>query len=211
MPGIGAVINYLATDVNSRLTTAGYAPLNGQTTGDGVILIGRQHVAEQSAPPRIVVVPMASTFGPRDTYNRNQTANFGSPSQEQLLQWAQRSIHTEILHLEIHVWGAANPPDPEGGDFDATQVYYQCLIQSVRANITGGYTLEPGIWVDQDPKMAQLMKFGHEFVFGINIHTPILDMLLSYAPSGTVLSTTVEYGGDSSEGIVIVDTPGGSA
>jgi hypothetical protein len=197
VPGIGGLVSFLSTDVSARLAAAGYPPLT-----DGGILIGRQHVLEQSRAPRIVFVPLTSTFGPRDTYNRSNLV--GSPSAEMLLQWAQRSIHSEIVRFEIHVWGQATPPDPEGGDFDATQVLYQCVIQSVRANITGGYTLLPGVWADQTPSAAQLQKAGHEFVFGLEISTPVLDNLLSYAPSGTATEALVEFTGDSAEGIIII-------
>lgn len=197
MPGIGAIVSAISADVSAALAAAGYAPLT-----DGGILIGRQHIKEMSSPPKIVFVPRGSTFNPRDFYNRSNVE--GAPSAEMKLQWAERAVHTDLTRFDVHCWGVASPPDPEGGDFDATQVLYQAVIQSVRRLAYGSYNLLPGTWLDQAEGMGQLQKLGHWFVFGIEFQTPILDMLLSYVPSGTVGEVTVEYAGNSTEGIVII-------
>jgi hypothetical protein len=195
MPGIVALVSAISTDVAGRLAAQGIPPLT-----DGKILLGRQHVLEQSAPPRIVFVPMTSRFGPRDTYNASRISGF--PSSEILLQWSQRAIHNDAVLFEVHCWGAASPPSPDG-DFDVTQVLYQTVIASIRTNITGGYTLFPGTWADQQPTAAQLQKLGHEFVFGLEINTPILDPALAIVPVSSV-QAMVEFAGNSAEAIIIL-------
>jgi hypothetical protein len=202
MPGIGALVAAISADVVSRLAAAGYPALT-----DGSILIGRQHVDEESAPPRIVFVPSSSSFTIGEPYGVFVGSTRQAPSPDMFRQWQQRPIHTERLRFEVHVWGAASPPDPNGGDFDATQALYQTLIESLWNTAQTAYELGEGVWADQQRGQAQLQKLGHEFVLEITIDTPVLDALLGYAPSTTVTQTTVEFFGDSTEGIVIVVPP----
>jgi len=199
MPGIGYLVESISNDVSTALAAAGYPPLT-----DGKILIGQQHIQEYSSPPKIVMVPKGSTFYERDFYSRSQVE--GYPSAEILLQWAQRAIHQDWVRFDVHCWGVADPPDPEGGDFDATQVLYQAVIQSLHRLALGSYKLGPGTWVDQNENVAQLQKLGHWFMFSVELFTPVLDQLLSYVPSGTIGSATVEYTGASTEGIVVILT-----
>ena len=57
MPTITQIVSAINDDVVAKLATAGYPALT-----DGQILIGRQHIAEGSAPPRIVFIPRVSKF-----------------------------------------------------------------------------------------------------------------------------------------------------
>lgn len=198
MPGIVALVAAISADVQARLVTAGYPPLT-----DGAILLGRVHVLEQSAPPRIVFVPAGSAFGPRDTFNRSTRA--GAPSAEMVRQTAQRAIHNDEINFEVHVWGASTPPDP-ANNFDAAQTLYQAVIQSVRAICTGNYKLSPGgEWESQKTGKAQLATLGEEFVFGLSIGTPILDQLLQTTRVSSV-EATVEFLGGSTDSVDIVIT-----
>lgn len=147
------------------------------------ILIGRQHVAEQAFAPRIVFIPRNSPFGPKSISNASQVAGF--PQADVQRAWLQRAIATETYRFEIHVWGCATPADPEGGDFDATQVLYQQVIMTTHLVTAGRYRLLQGDWTDQQPNATQLIKAGHEFVFGIEIDSPVLDKLQSFVPRGT--------------------------
>jgi hypothetical protein len=203
MPTIGQYINMISDDLVLRLENADYPALT-----DGAILIGRQHVIEQSSPPRVVFVPVGSAYGPRNMYGPSNRAN---PTLEASAQILQRAIATETVKFEVHVWGQADPPDPEGGDFDATQFLYQALILSIHLTTVGSYKLGNGTWVDQAPSMAQFQKAGHEYVFTIDIDTPVMDGPLQYVQEGTVGSITVieenTQTGTSSEIEVIILPP----
>lgn len=195
MPGFGALVAAISADVVTRL-----GALSVVLT-DGGILIGRQWLASQSAPPRIVFVPTRSRFDMgRDSY--------GVDVQAKRSQWLQRSIGSEFVHFDVHVWGAATPPDPNGGDFDATQVLYQALYQSLWDIAQSSFTMTEGTWVDQAPGESQLQKLGHEFVFDLEIGTPILDVELEYVPqTGTTGQIAVQFNGASSEQVVIPTIP----
>lgn len=177
MPIVSALISAISADMVTRLA----ALTHSITLTDGRILIGRQHIYEQSAPPRIVMIPIRSSFGPRAMYNRSQVT--GYPSSELVHQWVQRSVATERMSFEVHVWGQANPPDAEGGDFDATQVLYQTLILSCHYLMVGSVEFTSLVWTDQQTSGSQLIKAGHEAVFGLTIDTPVLDTTLTPAPS----------------------------
>ena len=185
MPTISGIVNAISTSVVSALAAANYPALT-----DGQILIGRQHIFEQSAPPRVVFIPLTSTFGPRGMRSASNVAT--NPTNEQMAQWKQRSIATETLRFEVHVWGVDYPnADPEGGDFDATQALYQQVIASTHLITVGSYRVFNGVWTDQQSAATQLVKTGHEFVFGLEFETPVLDTPLGYVPSGTVADSTV--------------------
>ena len=212
-----------AVDMSGNITpVAGNAPYTGGATVslalvDGRILMGRQHVFEASSAPRVVFVPMKSVWGPKSTYNRSPVATSRTtPNPEAQVQNANRSIRTETPNFEVHVWGVANPPDPEGGDFDVTQMLYQQLVRTMQHLAPGNYNITDGEWVDQKPTGSQLVRYGHEFVFGVTFDTPVLDILgnagqvggLPYAPSGVAPSPII--GGTYPGPGVYLENPGGS-
>lgn len=191
---------------NAPFVASGHA-LMWMALTDGRILIGRQHVFEASAAPRIVFVPVSSKWGPKSVYNRSSVQ--GAPSAEQLRQNQIRSLRTETTYFETHVWGIATPPDPEGGDFDATQVLYQQLVRSLHLLAPGNYNITDGTFSDQAASGSQLVRAGHEFVFGVTFDTPVLDKLLPYAPPG-VQPGGIVNGSYPGTGVYLVDPGNGN-
>ena len=175
MPAITPIVSAISTDVVAALALAGYPALT-----DGAILVGRQHQFEQSAPPRILFVPVRSKFAAKDVYNRSPVATMTPYSAEARQQIAQRSILTEMLTFEVRCWGTATPSDPDL-DFDITQAYYQQVIISTHLLSAGTYTVEGGEWTDSKFSSGQLIRDGREFVFALTFGTPILDKLLPFA------------------------------
>lgn len=179
-----------ATGIVAALAGSGAYTSGGTMTPalvDGRILLGREHIAEQSSPPRIVFIPVRSKFGAKSVSGHRQVA----PSAERQRQLQQRSIATEKVVFEIHAWGQATPPDPDL-DFDATQVLYQQVIQSVHLLTAGAYELVDGAWSDQVATATQLLKAGHEHVFGIAIATPVMDAAQPFVPAGTSAVQTTQ-------------------
>lgn len=184
---------------------------------DGKILTGRQHVFEASSAPRIVFVPVSSKWGPKSVYNRSNVQ--GSPSAEQMRQNQTRSLRTETTVFETHVWGIANPPDPDGGDFDATQTLYHQLIRSLHLLAPGNYNITDGIFTDQQASGSQLVRAGHEFVFSVTFDTPVFDGIvnpqgvvippLNFAPPGTAPGPILD-GTYPGPGVYLRDSSGGN-
>jgi hypothetical protein len=168
--GIAALVAAISTEVVARLALGGYTALT-----DGAILVGRQHVFEASAAPRIVFVPVGSKFGPKDPTAPDPTTEEGRFAR------AARSIATEMIQFEVHVWGRdATLVDR---DYDAAQVLYQCVMQSMCKLAEGCYVVSAGRWTSGREQGTQLARSGQEFVFGLDIATPVLDELLAYAAS----------------------------
>jgi hypothetical protein len=64
------LVQALSTDVVARMSTSGLPPLV-----DGAILFGPEHEWENSAPPRIVMIPISSEFGVRRDAPRGGVKN----------------------------------------------------------------------------------------------------------------------------------------
>jgi len=186
MPNPITVIGAISTALIATLADGSYPALT-----DGRILVGRQHVYEASSPPRVVFVPVRSEWGPRTMFNASPVAGKTS---DQRQQWVQRAIWTDITHYEVHVWGASVPADPDL-DFVATQQLYQAVIYATHSLMPGCYNLVPGDWADQRASASQMVKAGHEFVFGLQIYTPVTDnpfeAALQFVPSDTTANPTV--------------------
>lgn len=156
----------------------------------GKILIGRQRVLENSAPPRVLMIPMRSTWGAPDLSSPSKVV--GNPHPDQKAAHLARSLCTDMQHFEVQVWGAASPPDPDA-DFDVTEALYKRFIRAVHHVAPGSYSLDDGEWPDQQPDAVQLGKLGHLFVFTVAIPTPVVDTSLVYAPPGTTTNPTVQF------------------
>ncbi|GAC1536339.1 MAG: hypothetical protein NVS3B10_00170 [Polyangiales bacterium] len=172
--GTVALLNY---DFVQRLAAMSPAV----TLVDGKILLGQQHVMEQSSAPRVVFVPDFSDWepgGPSSYGGTDNRAGYPIPAGEKLLQTQQRAIATELLQFRIHVWGIASPPDPDGGDYDATQVLYHALINTFGSVAKARFRLFTGRWTSSSPSNAHVSNYGQEFVFAARMPTPVLDAVL---------------------------------
>jgi len=145
-------------------------------------------VFENTSP---VLVPVTSTFE-----RRGATGNT-IPSVGYTDAVKQRQLYTEVLRFNVHVWGAADPPDPEYGDFDATRLLYATFIQAVHLITVGAYLLQPSPWPDQRTNQTQVDKLGTQMVLGMTVDLPVLDNDLSFVLSGTAAQVTLNYSGAS--------------
>lgn len=173
MPGIVSLVAAISADVAVGLAAAGYPALT-----DGAILLGQQHLVEQSAPPRIIFIPKSSAFSVPSPASASNVSTNTPYSTEGRRQIAQRSIATDSVTFEVRCWGSSIPADPNN-DFDVTQALYQQVIASAHVLCAGAYKVGNGAWTDT----SQLFRDGREFVFSLTLATPVLGTLLSRAPS----------------------------
>lgn len=153
---------------------------------DGEIVLGREHVLEASSPPRIIMIPVRSIFGPQ-----GETATTADLGQNDA--WLARSLLTDAQHFEVVVWAAASPPNPRQ-DFNATERLYKLFLRAIHRVSHGAYVLSDGEWLDQRPEATQVVKLGHQFTFGVAFETPVQDDSLAFVPIGTdeEFTTTLE-------------------
>jgi hypothetical protein len=182
MPAFRNLIALISADVVTGLVAAGYPSLV-----DGGILIGGQHVFEMSSAPRIVFVPTGSKFGPRDPANPARVS--GADDAQYQAMVLQRPIASEILSFDVHCWGAATTGNPDD-DYDVTQALYQQILMSMHTLCEGCYSAGNGRWTSGTAQGTQLAKAGQEFVFTLDIATPVLDTLLAFAPGTLTVNVT---------------------
>ena len=176
MPAIVDLVSTISGNFEAKWAAAGYPALT-----DSHILLGRQHLYESSSPPRVVFVPIAAKFATKDPAVRAQVATY--PDDQLRLIAQQRAIATEIIQFEVHCWGiSASSTDAAHLGYDVTQAIYHCLIQTLHDIAEGCYVVSTGRWTTGTQAATQLDLAGQEFVFVVEIATPVLDVLLPYAP-----------------------------
>lgn len=154
---------------------------------DGSILIGRENVREQSAPPRIVMVPKGiAGWGvvPGAFPNANRTG-------ERHAQRQQRRTRTKSITFDVHVWGSRNVPDA-AYDFDICNAIQDAIVDSAWLLQATQEDPGPGVWDDQKERETQFIKAGHLLTFPMTFVVPVLDNLLPFIPSGSAFSVTVQ-------------------
>lgn len=152
---------------------------------DGSILLGRDTARENSAAPRIIMIPRTSKWGPR-----SNSIPFDRAA-ERRAQKSQRSIRTEWVVFDVMCWGQDTPPNP-ARDYDVVRSLAHAVVDS--AHLLFGVTdmLADGVWNDEAERRTQQIKAGHLFTFGLGIAMPVLDNALPYVPPTAEFNSTTE-------------------
>jgi hypothetical protein len=201
VPGIIAtIVSAISDEVVSRLATAGYPQLT-----DGKILLGRQHLFEQSSPPRIVMYPKRGAYRAKDPSSAAVLTLNNPYSPERLAEISQLPIFTEDLTFAVHCWGAQpNPSDPDtilDDNYDFTRTLEHTVIAAADYLMRGIVWPLDGDWTNARPNATQLDALGWEYVFGLKIATPVLQTILTFAPAtvGPDIVTNIELPNGSTE------------
>lgn len=179
------------------------APVNSAGTGsyisggtiqiafpDGTIRLGRRNVAMQMvvATPRIVFVPIGSPVWDFQPYGGviptgTIPSMLSAQTAEQQTMKLSRQLATERQKFEVHVYGCANPPDPDFGDIDATQALYQTLYGVMFDMITPDRaTVISGRWSSQEESSASFDTRGQHWIGVVQISQPVTDNPYSILP-----------------------------
>jgi hypothetical protein len=179
---IKALVATISAHVVAVLAAKSLPPLT-----DGKVLLGRQHLFEASSPPRIVFIPIDGEC----EIGTSVVVSGELDGAEMLAQNLQRPLGAKQVYFEVHVWGQASPPDPDD-DFDATEDLADQVLRTsalVAPGAVRAFKVGP-MWTDQQATASQLVKAGHEVVFGLAFSTALLDETLFYAPDDTVAKPT---------------------
>lgn len=196
MAVITQVVSRISDAVVAALAEAGAPPLTA-----GRILLGRQHVAENIAAPRIIFIPVSGRYDAKSV----SSASTSGAANERRIESQHRALRTERVAFEVRVWGVA-PGDDRDLDFDYTQDLAQEVIRCVHALSAGRYDLADGKWTDGTATSGELVTYGREYVFGIALETPITGALLPYVPVGTAAQTTTNLDiGDGTPEVAFAD------
>lgn len=155
---------------------------------EGAILFGREFVDQTGAPPRIVFVPTIGQYGPP---SMNPTGT-GVADRNRL---RSRMLWREITNFEVHIWGY----DPENPTLKQASV--QIVQQMTRALLICCFSLtsidiQPKRfeWVSQAQDAITREGHGEYFVMMLELHAPITDHSVNFAPPGTKARVVVNPG-----------------
>lgn len=164
---------------------------------DGAILLGRRNLAMSTAvaSPRIVFVPTQGRAWDFEPYvGQPSPARIpGAPgSLESQAETLAPQQGTDFTTFEVYVTGAANPPSPDFGDFDACQLVVHALYSAIW-NATGGRgKVLRSTWPSQSAQSATQTQRGQQWCGIIEFQQPVYPPSASFVPPGTSLAFTVE-------------------
>lgn len=163
---------------------------------DYAILLGRQMVALSSAvaSPRIVFVPTNGrrwTFEPYGGQGPAPRQERGSAEQQS--EKLSPQLATKWRTFEVHITGAAQPPQPNFGDFDAVDALESALYAVMFDAITPArFNWLREEWPSQTVEAGSNTQRGQKSVHLVEIATPVTANPLGFVPTGTSLLFTVE-------------------
>ena len=201
MPGaITTIVNAISADV-----VAGLALLGLPALGDGGITLGSAEVAANGAPPRVVLEPLTSRFGPADkaiaaAVTAGTTRRPYTYPADLLAVLSARSLGTEWITFRVHVWGIGDPSpgatNTPGGDLDATHALKQQVIRSCLRIAPGVSILDGARWASTEGRDTSVNVSGWYVAFGLEFAVPIQDYPLDFVPHGTkpLITTTIQPG-----------------
>lgn len=133
---------------------------------DGRILHGREFVAEESSPPKIVMVPaFVATEAPGATGGAATASAFADGEHNRLRE--SRPIRTSAFTWEVHVWGK------EGAPFGPTFALAEALERAAQTRAANVWEAGRGDWIDQHPDAPQRTKIGHWYRFTLTLPIPL--------------------------------------
>jgi hypothetical protein len=166
---------------------------------DYQILLGRRWVAASSAvaSPRVVFVPTdgkAWNFEPYGGVGEVASMPPVRGSAESQSARLEPQLATEFATFEVYVTGAATPPSPDFGDFEAAQFLVGALY-AVLFDAVGGLPRAKILhesWPSQSATSGTQTQRGQQWCGVLELQLPIRKLPLSFVPHGTSLVLTVE-------------------
>ena len=162
------------------------------------ILLGRQMVALSSAvaSPRVVFVPTKNgpwIYESEGSVGQTLDEQRSRGTAEQQSMTLNKQYATEPLTFEVYVTGAANPPSPNFGDFDATQLLVHVLYATLFETITSPVArIVQADWPSQKVDAASMLQRGQQWMGIVEIKQPVTALPKSFVPAGTSIVFTVE-------------------
>jgi hypothetical protein len=118
-------------------------------------------------------------------------------------------LATEFATFEVYVTGAATPPSPDFGDFEAVQFLVGALY-SVLFDSVGGLPRAKILhesWPSQTKEAGSQTQRGQQWCGILEMQLPIRKLPMSFVPNGTKITLTVEpVNPASTDPVVIVIT-----
>lgn len=179
-----AMVDMVSADLVGRgLAESGLPPLAPLLDGSaGAILFGSPFVAEQGAPPRVVIEWTGFGFAEPMTGMITGLDNPLAPtaSAEMLRRWPARPLASVMARFKVHCWAIADttPGDIQDpyADADATLELVCAVARSLINVIPGGTIEDRGTAIGgTDDKGAILNVAGQSAIFYFTSPIPVVD------------------------------------
>lgn len=180
-PGTGELVPSVG---NGAYTGGGTV---SKALADGMIRKGREYVSEESAPPRVVMVPSTQDDLPAGTTSAFNAAAIADNEPDRVR--LAPSFRAQRLWYEVHVWGPT-VAGAHGTSFGPTQLIKEQLQRSAQTRASACWDIGRADWRDQHPDAEQRTKLGHYLVFTLGFPVPIPREAVEFAPADTVLDLT---------------------
>jgi hypothetical protein len=175
------------------------------------ILLGRRWVDQLTsvASPRIIFVPTRNPkpwdFKPYGGLGPAPRGERGSAEQQSEKQ--QPLVTTKYCTFEVHITGAATPPSPDQGDFDAVEAIEDTLLTVMFDAITPpGFQVIGDDWVSQKVTSGTQTQRGQKHVLIVQIARPVARQpLAQFVPNGTSIVFSVEPTNAASGDITVIE------
>lgn len=131
----------------------------------GSFFFGAENLAENTAPPRVIWVPVNDSFAPSS--QRGSTRD------------NSRAIHTATTALEVHLWAT---------DTGSALALRDAFVQALRSVLGPNYHLTGGAWLGQ-----QNVSVGRGYVLSFTVDIPIQDGPLSTVTIAAEDQTNVAF------------------
>ena len=111
---------------------------------------------------------------------------------EQQAEKLNPQLATQFATFEVYVTGAANPPQPDFGDFDATELLVQALYQVLWDGVGGARAkVLHESWPSQTGSAGSQTQRGQQWKGIVEFQMPVSEYPLSFVPPGTSLQLNI--------------------
>lgn len=177
------IVTQMSGALNVLLLNSQQRPLQ-----DEKILLGREHIADGSAAPRVVMVPLTTRY---TTARHSPSTETAIDANGRAMRLRARPLWSEALTFEVHCWGdteSFSTADPSLA-FDVTQTLAHTVMTAAYLVMTAnGCRPTSGSWGDQVSEKADLLISGHYMIFGLEVDIPVTAPAEHFVPPGTHIS-----------------------
>lgn len=165
---------------------------------DFAVLLGRRNLdmSTSVAAPRIVFIPSDGRAWAFDAYGGEPppTAIPGMPgTPEQQAAKTEPQMITDFVAFDVYVTGCAPTPDPDFGDFEATQQIVHALYEQLWNLGQERIRVLRSTWPSQKKDAGTKTQRGQQWVGTIEVPFPVYPLqAASFVPLGTFLEFTVQ-------------------
>lgn len=158
------------------------------------ILLGQEHIKDNTFAPRIVMVPSRVTYEPATALSAFTVAALSEGEVDRIR--LKDSIRTKVWWYRVHVWGIAAPGTVEGvkRSFGAVELLHDQIIRSAHSRFSGvseTMQLNGGPWMSQGEGAPQRVQGGQELAFELGLSAPITREPLIFAADDADVDVTM--------------------